>query len=91
MAIKHYDVTLGAAATQISSTHKPCVEIIIQNTNGNSAIYIGDSTVTNLSYGHTLAADGILALDGTACSINIEEVYIFGTADDVVHVLANIL
>lgn len=89
--IKHYDVTLGAAATQITSTRKPCVEIIVQNGAQGSTLYVGDSSVTDTSYGHRLGSDEAVSLDGTACSINTNEVYLFGTQNEIVHVLVNIL
>lgn len=90
MAFKHYDVTIGAAATQVSSTKTPVQWLFIHNTAQNSAIYIGSSTVTASSYGHTLAASEEVPIGpGTAgYPINLDEVYIFGTENDVVHVLA---
>jgi len=89
MATKHYDVTLGATATQISSTRQPIKFALIHNTANNNAIYIGDKNVTASSYGHTLASSEectIGPFSGEA-PFNTNDTYIFGTADEVVHVL----
>lgn len=89
MAIKHYNVTIGASATQVSSTRTPIKLAIIHNTTGNSAIFIGDSTVTASIYGHTLASAGNLTIgpfSGEA-PFSTDELYIAGTQNNVVHVL----
>lgn len=92
MAIKHIDVTLGATAAAITTTtatRKGIRHIVIQNTAANAAIFIGDSTVSSTSYGHTLAASGILHLGPFSGSapINTAEIYIKGTANEKVHIL----
>ena len=87
MAIKHYNVTIGAAAKPISTTRKGILQATIQNTSGNSAIFIGDSTVTGTVYGHTLAASAILTIGPFigAAPLSTDEVYLAGTTNDVVH------
>ena len=92
MAIKHYDITLEATATQITSTtatRKGVRQMVIQNTSGNSAIYLGDSTVTSTTYGYSVANGGTLTLGPFSGSAPYatDELYIFGTAQDVVHIL----
>jgi hypothetical protein len=89
MALRQYNVTLGAGATQVTSTRRGIRHAIIQNTAGNAAIFIGDADVTNAIYGHTLAASGILHLgpfSGDA-PLSTDELYITGTQSQVVHVL----
>jgi hypothetical protein len=90
MALRHINLTIGAAATPVTtSDHKGVRQMIIQNTAQNSAIYIGDSDVSATDYGHTLAAEGIVTIgpfSGDA-PLNTKEVYIAGTENDVVHIL----
>ena len=89
MAFNHKTVTIGATATALTSTHTPIQWLFILNENGNSAIYIGGSTVSATDYGHTMAADATVAI-GTGTQgfpMNLEEVYVAGTADDKVHIM----
>ena len=92
MALKHYDVTLAATATPITSDvddRKGILYVLIHNTGNNSAIYIGDSTVSATSYGHTLASGEEVTIGpfSGAAPTATDKVYIFGTENDVVHAL----
>ena len=92
MAIKHYNLTIGAAATPITTTaatRKGIQQLIIQNTAGNAALFIGDSTVTSTIYGATLAASGTLTLGPFTASapLNTGDLYIAGTQSQVVHLI----
>jgi hypothetical protein len=91
MAVKHIDLTLSGATpiTATAATRKGIQHIIIQNTAGNAAIFIGDSTVSSTSYGHTLAAGGILHIGpfSSMAPLNTAGLYIKGTDAQVVHIL----
>jgi hypothetical protein len=86
--IHSVQVTLGAAATQVTATIVPCVYVIFQN-NAAHNIRVGDATVT--------ATKGILLVAGpgggtglftyAASKTGLQNWYIFGTAADVVDVL----
>jgi len=90
MAIYHANITIGASPTQVSSTVSPKQLVIIQNRSGNSAIYIGGIDTTASSYGHSLAAGASVTFGpGTqGHPIDLNELYIAGTADDIVNILA---
>jgi len=92
MAIKHYDITLAATATPITSTvatRKGILQVILQSENGNSSAYVGDSTVTASTYGQLLAADEELTIGPFigAAPLSTGELYIFGTTDDIIHAI----
>jgi len=90
MAIRHFDVTIGAAATQVSSTRYGIRHLVIQNISGNGAIYIGASTVSASSYGQTIADGATTAAIGPfsgGAPVNTTDVYIAGTQGKVVHCL----
>lgn len=92
MAVKHINHTIGATASAITTTaatRKGIQHAVIYNTSGNGAIYIGDSTVSASSYGHTLANGGILHIGPFSGSapLSTAELYIAGTQGNVVHIL----
>jgi len=92
MALKHYDITIGASATPVTSTaatRKGVLQATIQNTTQNNSIYVGDSSVTATSYGHKLAADESVTLGpfSGASYLSTAELYVAGTAAEVVHIL----
>ena len=67
--MKQYQVTLTAATVNLATalgltavTDLPFREVVIQAK--TAAAYLGDSDVTSTTYGHTLAADGVLQLGG---------------------------
>lgn len=89
MSFGQIDLTLGAAATQLTDERLPAVQVIIDNSHtGNDAIYIGTSAVTSSLFGASLAAGEQLTIGPfEAGRVNLNEIYLFGTQNDVVHVL----
>jgi hypothetical protein len=92
MALKHYNLTMTGAAVPITSTtatRKGIRYALIHNTGNNSSIYIGDSTVSASSFGHTLASseEVIIGPFSGDAPLSTAELYIHGTAQDIVHVL----
>lgn len=82
-------VTLGATATRVTTTQTACKQIIIQNTASN-VCRVGGSGVT-ASKGIKLAASAAAnssvtfgPFDGNP--LELEDFYIFGTANDVIDV-----
>ena len=90
MALIHIDLTLSGAAERLYTTRKGIRQLIIQNPTGNSAIYIGGSTVSATSYGQTVAAGAASTVLGPFSGdapVNTSEVYVIGTLNDVIHAL----
>lgn len=80
-----YQVTLGASATQVSTTPAECVMVVVQN-NATHNVHFGDSTVS--------ASKGLLIVPGASLTLyrqtrgtyNLNKYYLFGTAADVIDV-----
>lgn len=87
MAVRLVQVTLGAGATQVSSTATPVRQIMFQN-NATHDCRIGDSTVTTSKGIKLIAGVGTLN-SGPIISYasNLADWYIAGTAADVIDVL----
>lgn len=91
MAVKVYNVTLLATATRAITTHQPISELQIESETGNGAVYVGDSTVSATDYGLSVTAGSANAKrlgPFPAGWINLDNVYFFGTEDDIIHLLA---
>jgi hypothetical protein len=92
MALKQINLTLLATPTPLTSLHanrKGIRQAFIHNTTGNSPIYVGHSGTSATDYGYTVAAGSTLEIgpfSGDAPT-NTSDVYIFGTVNDVVHIL----
>lgn len=82
-------VTLGAAATRVTTTRTPCKQIIFQNTAGNVA-RIGDSTVSatkGIKLAASAAANSIVSLGPfDTHPLELEDYYIFGTENDLIDI-----
>ena len=82
-------VTLGAAATRVTTTRTPCKQIIFQNTAGNVA-RVGGSTVSatvGIKLAASAAANSILSLGPFDNNpLELEDYYIFGTNGDLIDV-----
>ena len=89
MSIKLLQVTIGAAATQVSATSVPVRSVTFQN-NAAHSCRVGDSTVTS--------SKGILIAQGTPGGSNftgtgnqyntdLNEWWIAGTQNDVIDIL----
>jgi hypothetical protein len=88
MALRIYNVTLGAAATQAATAVIPLVELHIESETGNADVLVGDSGVSATDYGLTVTAGptnaktmgpfptGILSLN---------DVYFLGTENEIIH------
>jgi hypothetical protein len=91
MALTHYDVTLTAVATPITTNalKKNVAQAIIHNTAQNSSVYIGNSDVSATSWGFTLGSSEEVTIGPFSGStpLNTSEIYLFGTENDIVHVL----
>lgn len=88
MAFRTLEVTIGAAATQLTSTRYGIRHLIIQNPAANDTVYIGDSTVAFMvHYSYAVAAGETVSIgpfSGSAPT-NTDEYYVVGTENDVVH------
>ena len=93
MAWKSLQVTLLATATQVSTTKPPiqCRQVIIQN-NAAHSVRLGDSTVS-ATVGQYLAAGpgggGFNSGPADIYNTYLTDLYLFGTAADVIDVFYN--
>ena len=94
MALKRFQVTIGAAATQVTATRTPCRHAIIEADDGNSnAAFVGTSDVTSangIRLNNSATAPGRMEIgpfSGDA-PFNLSEVYVAGTLNETVNVLA---
>lgn len=89
MALHFAQVTIGAAATQLSATRKPVKWLCIQN-NSTHNFRLGDSTVSSTK-GIALATGspgGSLTLTAdTAYNTDLSQWWVFGTQNDLVDIL----
>lgn len=88
MALIHLDITIGTDPAPVYATRKGIRQLIIENPSGNSAVYVGGSTVSSSSYGESLAAGTKTSVIGPFSGdapVNTLEVYITGTENDVIH------
>jgi putative Ca2+/H+ antiporter (TMEM165/GDT1 family) len=92
MSLKYKQVTIGAAATQFFTTHTPCRMAIISNGRNANVANVGDKTVTSTT-GIKLAAanavNAVVTLGNTsgAPSINLDDVWVVGTQNDLIDVI----
>lgn len=90
MAFKHLDVTLGATAAAVISTHTPVTWVRIESVTGNADVKIGDSNLSATSYGF-IVEDGpanskdIGPYGGGTSPFNLEEIFALGTNNQVIH------
>jgi hypothetical protein len=89
MALGHIDLTIGASTTRVASTHTPCSWVAILGP--TNAAYVGESSSTSASvYGYKFAAASAVPLiigPFDRAGVNLEELWISGTQNDVVHIL----
>jgi hypothetical protein len=91
MAWKCLQVTLGAGATQVSTAHTQCRQVIVQNNAAHSA-RLGDATVSATNGQYLAAGPGGGAFNsGPSVAYNSEtsDFWLFGTAADVIDVFVN--
>lgn len=92
MSLKYKQVTIGAAATQLATAHTPCTQVIISNGRNTHTTSVGDKNVTSTT-GILLSANNannaILPLGSYsgAAAINLDDIWVAGTQNDVVDVL----
>ena len=90
MAMKIFNVTLGAAATQITATRTPFQELHIEVPSGGHTTFVGDSSVTSSNYGRSVAAGAAIIIGNGPGAFKVDDlshVYLAGTQNDVIHVL----
>ena len=94
MALLSYTVTLGAAATQVTSTETYASFVRIENEAGNALVKFGDSSVSAADYAGSVPADTATASNAvtlgpvTFTGIPLNSLYLLGTAGQRVHVAA---
>lgn len=90
MALIHIDKTLDGTAQKLYETRKGIRQLIIQNPTGNDVLYVGGSTVSDSSYGQTVAAGAASSVIGPFSGdapVSTDEVYVKGTNENVIHAL----
>jgi hypothetical protein len=90
MASRTLQVTLGAGATQVSATAQPCRQVIIQNNAAHACRY-GDVDVSAtrgiyLAPGTGGGAANIGSAFGALIAIDLSELYLYGTQNDVIDI-----
>ena len=94
MALLAYTVTLGAAATQVTSAATYASFVRIENEAGNDLVKFGDSTVSAVDYSGSVPGDAVDASNGVTIGpfhsnlISLHGLYLLGTAAQKVHVTA---
>lgn len=92
MAVHHLTITLtGAAQPILATAGQNCRELQLESETGNADVKVGGSGVTATDYGRTIEAGPSKAViirpsDGNL-SIGLNTTYLFGTANQKVHVL----
>jgi len=89
MPLTLYQVTLGAAATQLSATQQPICQIIVSPTPHDT--YIGKSgvtTTTGIKIATTVTTPFIMGTAEGRSAFDATEVYFVGTQNDLINVLA---
>ena len=82
-------VTIGAAATQVTSTPTNTTMVEFFSESGNDSAYIGDSDVDNTwipRAGGSTTTFSIEKIPGEATHFDLSKFYIAGTQNDVVRV-----
>lgn len=90
MAAHHLTVELGSTATRLSASSVNVQEIQLESETGNADMKVGGASVTATDYGRTLEAGPTksIKMSGTQGQpLNLNSVYLFGTATQKVHVL----
>lgn len=88
MAFRTMNKTLSGGNDRLTSTHTPVKWVNVYNPTGNSAVLVGDSNISAAVYGFSIGA----AASGPAIgplaepSFNLEDIYLRGTASDIVRV-----
>jgi len=89
MPLKLYQVTLGAAATQLSSTNQPLTQIAVSPVPHDTFIGLsGVTTTTGVKIATTVTTPFIFGSAQARSSFDATEVYFVGTQNDVINVLA---
>ena len=88
MALKHVVVTIGASATQLSSTRESLKWLKISNPAGNDLVKIGASTVSGTDYGDSISAGESVEIGPFGQgAVNTTEIYFSGTNTEKVYIL----
>ena len=94
MALRLLQITIGASATRVTPTHTPCLHAIIEADDGNSnAAFVGGSDVTSANgvrLNNSATAPGRTEIGpfSGAAPFDLSEVYIAGTQNEKVNILA---
>jgi hypothetical protein len=89
-----YTVTLGAAATQVTSTEIYASFVRIENEAGNALVKFGGPAVSAADYSGSVPADTATASNGVTIGpfhsnlVSVHGLYLLGTAAQKVHVTA---
>jgi hypothetical protein len=90
MAFKHLDLTLVAGSQPLSSTRIAAKWVRLESETGNSDMQVGGSDVSATSYGFTVTAGPTASKDigphSGELPMTLDEIYVIGTVDDVLHV-----
>jgi hypothetical protein len=88
MALKTLQVTLGAGATQVTTSDIPARQVIVQN-NAAADCRVGDSNVSATRGAKLLSASNGSVNFGTMQfqNINLNQIFIFGTNTNVIDVI----
>ena len=92
MALTHIDLTLLATPTPLTTLaadRKGIRQAFIHNPTGNDSVYIGHSGVSDTDYDFVVIAGATLELGpfSGAAPTNTTDVFIYGTLNNVVHIL----
>ena len=88
MSVSMVNVTLSGT-TQITATRIPVQQVIIHNPTGNGSITIGTSAMDATNYGFLVAAGANSPSIGpfsASAPLNLNELYLRGTDDQIVRV-----
>ncbi len=87
MAFRHFTVTLLATETRAISAHLPVSFVRVENVAGNDIVRWGQSGLTTIDYGGSVAAGAASEEIGPVPHglMNLDQIYFLGTTDDVIH------
>lgn len=90
MALRTLNKTLDGTTQQVTTTHTPVRLVIVYNVTGNTAVLVGDKTLTAVIYGFSVAAASAGPPIGPfsgSLPFNLEELYVRGANAEIVRIL----